>query len=381
MLKANYLKTVLLIVLVVGIVSNLAGAQPFRFTASADNRPYDAANLARWEWLLDEMDRLFVDDEGVFHIMPGDFDSPEITDDTLKTQFGPETIWYPVVGNHEAETPADMTWIRGAYGSLPYIVNSGPPGCETTTYSWDYGNAHFIAINEYYDGTSDVGTDGDVVDALYNWLAADLAANTQPVVFVIGHEPAYPQGAHTEDSLNKYPTNRDRFWKLLNDEKVIAYLCGHTHYYSALQQAQTGDYPCDAFTWQIDCGNAGNPRELEQTFVDVAVTETDVTFQVFQGLKDADYQMTDFWIVDIPTPIEEAHNPSPADGATEVAIDGVLEWAAGAGAESHNVYFGTTNPPPFVQNQAGTIYDPPGTMDYETTYYWRIDELGSDGTV
>jgi len=280
---------VMLVVLSMVIVCNVAGAETFRFTASADNRPSESGdNLNRWEWLLDEMDRLFEDDEGVFHVMPGDFDAPE------------------------------MTWVREAYESLPYIVDRpGPAGCETTTYSFDYGNAHFVAINEYYNGTTDTGADGDVVDALYNWLAADLAANTKPAVFVIGHEPAYPQFAHVGDSLDGHPENRDRFWKLLNDEKVIAYLCGHTHYYSALQQSQTGDYPCDAFTWQIDCGNAGNPREAAQTFVDVTVTDTDVTFTAWQGTEGVAFTVTEAWTVEIP--FLAARNPSPADGATGVS--------------------------------------------------------------
>ena len=291
---------VILVVLAMIVVCSSADAETFRFTASADNRPYDGANKVRWEWMLDEMADN-VGDEGVFHIMPGDFDDPQTTDASLKEQFGDGIIWYPVVGNHEAETAADMTWVRNAYSGLPYIVNSGPPGCGTTTYSFDYGNAHFVAINEYYDGTSDTGTDGDVVVALYNWLAADLEANTKPVVFVIGHEPAYPQGAHVGDSLDEHEANRDRFWKLLNDRKVIAYICGHTHYYSALQQAQTGDYPCDDFTWQIDCGNAGNPREDEQTFVDVTVTDTQVIFNTWQGLIGDPYTITDAWTVQIPT--------------------------------------------------------------------------------
>ncbi|MHC4424514.1 MAG: metallophosphoesterase family protein [Planctomycetota bacterium] len=298
--KANYFKAVLLIVLlagIVGIVGNLAGAQPFRFTASADNRPVESENIPRWEWVLDEITRL-VGDESVFHIMPGDFDDPEITNASLKEQFGGDVVWYPVVGNHETETPEDMTWIRS---HAPPIDNPGPAGCETTTYSWDYGNAHFVALNEYYDGTSDTGTDGDVVDALYDWLAADLAANTQPVVFVFGHEPAYPEYRHVGDSLDGHKTNRDRFWKLLNDEKVIAYICGHTHYYYA---KQVGGPNWEAFTWQVDCGNSGNTPEDNQTFVDVTVTEADVIFQVFQGTKDTAFRIVDFWIVDIPAPIE-----------------------------------------------------------------------------
>jgi len=227
---------IMLVVLVMIVVCSSAGAETFRFTASADNRPGGSEsgdNFNRWVYMLGQITDK-VGDEGVFHIMPGDFDSPWITDISLEAQFGGDVVWYPVVGNHEAETIADMTWVRSAYSSLPYIVNSGLSGCETTTYSFDYGNAHFVAINEYYDGTSDTGTDGDVVDALYNWLVDDLNNNTKPVVFVIGHEPAYPQGAHVGNSLDGHPANRDRFWKLLNDRKVIAYICGHTHYYLSL---------------------------------------------------------------------------------------------------------------------------------------------------
>jgi len=53
---------------------------------------------------------------------------------------------------------------------------------------------------------------------------------------------------------------------------------------------------------------------------------------------------------------------------------------AGAGDPSHDVYFGTSNPPPFIHNQTSTIFDP-GTMTMSTTYYWCIDEVGAYGTI
>ena len=68
-------------------------------------------------------------------------------------------------------------------------------------------------------------------------------------------------------------------------------------------------------------------------------------------------------------------NPNPADGAIQVNIIADLSWTAGPGAASHDVYFGTTSLPLFMQNQTGTTFDP-GTMAYSTTYYWRIDEVG-----
>lgn len=70
----------------------------------------------------------------------------------------------------------------------------------------------------------------------------------------------------------------------------------------------------------------------------------------------------------------EAGNPNPLDGASSVDINADLIWTASPHAASHDVYFGTSNPPPFVCNQAATTFDP-GTMAYVTTYYWRIDEI------
>jgi len=81
----------------------------------------------------------------------------------------------------------------------------------------------------------------------------------------------------------------------------------------------------------------------------------------------------------IAAPPGQASNPSPADAATGVDINADLSWTAGAGADSHDVYFGTVTSPPFVQNQTATTYDP-GTLAEVTTYYWRIDEVGAGGT-
>lgn len=75
----------------------------------------------------------------------------------------------------------------------------------------------------------------------------------------------------------------------------------------------------------------------------------------------------------------QATNPSPANGATGVSTTATLSWTAGTGATSHDVYFGTSNPPAFIQNQTGTTYNP-GTMSAGTTYYWRVDERNGSGT-
>jgi hypothetical protein len=80
-------------------------------------------------------------------------------------------------------------------------------------------------------------------------------------------------------------------------------------------------------------------------------------------------------------PPGQAADPNPADGQTGVNRKNViLNWTAGKDATSHDIYLGTANPPPFVQNQTGTVYDPQGNLFKNTWYYWRIDEVNADGT-
>ena len=81
----------------------------------------------------------------------------------------------------------------------------------------------------------------------------------------------------------------------------------------------------------------------------------------------------------LPGPPGPAAAPVPADGATGVSIDVDLSWTAGSGAASHDVYFGTNPTPAFQGNQATNSFDP-GTLAFDTTYYWRIDEVNGFGT-
>ena len=69
-------------------------------------------------------------------------------------------------------------------------------------------------------------------------------------------------------------------------------------------------------------------------------------------------------------------DPDPGDGETGVYINAVLSWTGGdpdGDDVTYDVYFGTSNPPPLVEeNQPDTSYDPPGILDFDTTYYWKI---------
>ncbi len=75
----------------------------------------------------------------------------------------------------------------------------------------------------------------------------------------------------------------------------------------------------------------------------------------------------------------QAISPDPVNGAQSVDVLATLSWTSGSDAVSHDVYFGTSNPPAFAGNQQSTSYNP-GEMANGTMYYWRIDEVNTTGT-
>jgi len=268
----------------------------FSFTVTADQRWY--AGPGTYEnpsYFRGVVEAIQNEGGGAFMISPGDIDPPAASKWTIEQVLGMNYIWYPVVGNHELPGNgsedyygSNMEWLR-AYnydangsGTPPDIVNTGPSGCPETTYSFDYDNAHFVVVNEYCDNDGDNVTDGDIVEHLYNWLASDLAATNKEHIFVIGHEPAYPQPdadngrtRHMWDSLNAYPANRDRFWNLLKNAGVIAYICGPTNNYSAVK--------IDG-VWQIDSGHARGQADVgaPSTFLIIHVNGDSVEFNSYR---------------------------------------------------------------------------------------------------
>jgi hypothetical protein len=86
---------------------------------------------------------------------------------------------------------------------------------------------------------------------------------------------------------------------------------------------------------------------------------------------------------------------NPSDAATDVPRDVVPSWQAGPSAVVHDVYFGTVQAdvenasrakPLGVlvgQGQEASTYDPAGYLEFDKTYYWRVDEVNGppDSTI
>ncbi len=125
-----------------------------------------------------------------------------------------------------------------------------------------------------------------------------------------------------------------------------------------------------------------NPLELGKTYY-WKITE------VNEGYSGP---LTPPWEGDVWSFRVEGHasNPYPEDGETDVIFLGLqLSWTAGAEAENHVVYFGTsaqavedatTSSPEWKATYgAGTTTHPAGSLTVNKRYYWRIDEKSNGG--
>jgi len=87
----------------------------------------------------------------------------------------------------------------------------------------------------------------------------------------------------------------------------------------------------------------------------------------------------------------KAAGARPTNNAINVKHTTVLTWSPGEAAVSHHIYFGTDAEAVKNADLSSTQYKSssdlgsesfaPGKLDWNTTYYWRIDEVEDDGTI
>ncbi|MHC4726505.1 MAG: hypothetical protein ACYS17_04690 [Planctomycetota bacterium] len=83
-------------------------------------------------------------------------------------------------------------------------------------------------------------------------------------------------------------------------------------------------------------------------------------------------------------------NPDPANGAVDVTQTPVVTWAPGIFASTYDVFFGadkdavknadTSSPEHKASGNLGSESYDPGQLEWNTTYYWRIDEANNTNT-
>ncbi|MDQ2808252.1 MAG: metallophosphoesterase [Chloroflexota bacterium] len=123
---------------------------------------------------------------------------------------------YPVLGNHDVITEKGSPWLHAF--SLPGDAGAANP----RYYSFDYGNAHFIAL----DSEEDFGP----TSAQYSWLLTDLqSAATQRATwrFAYFHRPPYSSGFGHGSSYDL----RESWSPLFERFGVDVVFSGHEHNY------------------------------------------------------------------------------------------------------------------------------------------------------
>ncbi|MFN4234777.1 MAG: YCF48-related protein [Bacteroidia bacterium] len=138
-----------------------------------------------------------------------------------------------------------------------------------------------------------------------------------------------------------YSTNGGSSWNFINDGGVNSYY----------------------YTWTVPSVNSS------QCLIRIVV----ITLSNVSDTSDA------FFTISAPVP-NCAINFNPSNNATNVTLSPTLTWSSGGGSPTgYDVYFGTNSNPPLVSsNQSNTSYFP-GTLQPNTTYYWRIEPRNSNG--
>jgi hypothetical protein len=338
------------------------------------------------------------------------------------TEHLPNTILWSTRGNHER---TDFS------GSVYYDIHTFPTNGEAggvasgteEYYSFDFANIHFINLDSQ-GGT--MAPDSRQAE----WLSADITDTTQDWIVAMWHHPPYTKGSHDSDEEGQHVASREYMVPILEAGGVDLVLCGHSHGYersflidghygssdtfdpsahlldggsgSGSTPYEKDQGPHNGAVYVVEGGSSfvysdtkyGHPVHLvEVNKIGSLIIETSGnTLSVTRIRKFGTIGDTFSIVKTLAGPNPKAHTPKPFDrgdevepspGAFGVNVDQVLMWAAGDGAISHDVYFGT-NPTPgigeFQGNQGGTSFDV-GTLARQTDYYWRIDEINAGGTV
>ncbi len=319
----------------------MASIIPFNFTVTSDTHSHVYAHepFGIYRYFQDTCDEInsILGSPGDFMITTGDQSdsypsttggtSPDVFRDVIDGRFGADFRWVNAVGNHDISSGngKGMQWIRDEWdGSNPSdetrearqdFAFPGPDGCSTTQYYYFHKGIMFIIMNWYWDGTTSVTADedgytgatsgGKIIDEQLDWLR-DLFS-TYPgyhkIICAHGNAFAFNEDMHSDyDGLGgSNKENRDIFWQLIEKNKVIAYLHGHTH-------ERRIDYVDNTYwnggtiedNWSFGKSNVphicagqveplwpGDWKDFDTfpTFMNVTVTESDVTFDIYEALS------------------------------------------------------------------------------------------------
>jgi len=295
----------------------------------------------------------------------------------------------------EEEIPPIMLGV-GDFGqaSAPNPANGALHEDTWLSLSWragDFAVSHDVYFGENFDDVND-GAEGT------------FQGNQIPTFFVVGFPGfSYPDGLIPGTTY---------YWRIdeVNDTEPNSPWKGNVWSFSVPPKTAYNPDPADAaesvdpeatLSWTAGFGAKLHTVYFGDNFDDVnnaagglpqgAATYTPGTLKLAQ---------TYYWRVDEFDAIETykgdvwsfttqgaVGSPNPPNGAVDVKQTQIITWSPGIYAASHQLYFGTdkdvvrnadTGSPEYkgTRDLGAQSYDP-GMLEWDTAYYWRIDEVNN----
>ena len=282
-------------------------ATPFRFIAWGDTKSARSSlsALSDQATLLDPAFTIYAGDLEEAGFTQSGMDlwkqamNGQLTGDTSPNgMFG---LTLPVRGNHDSSNTSgwqaffDLSQTAAGVGATHYTFMAGQ---EDRTYSFDFGNAHFIGV----DVTGDAGL---LTSAQIQWIDTDLAeaeSRSLTHAFIYFHGPIYCIDGHCSCSQRvcSLPTAVKNLITMLNGHPILtATFHGHEHTYAYTFLDETRIPPDGSFVGvthpfhQVVAGDAGAGPDscnanrcdfnmAEHGFITVDVSGLDVVVAFYQ---------------------------------------------------------------------------------------------------
>lgn len=307
----------------------------------------------------------------------------------------------PVQGNHE--TYQDNNFASAApkdFTNQFSVPENGPSGHIGQTYSYNYGNIHFVVLDSQEDEEAP-GKDSFLQDQA-SWLENDLNKNTQKWTIVMFHKTPY----YNKQTRNN-PAVKDIFTPIIEKHHVDIVFNGHDHGISRTYPMNGDNYYTDYSkgTVYYVTGRSGNKyytdlnkKIWDATFIDcqdspsyevVNVTNGKLTIDAYkyntidtsatnkQNVLYSTPTKVDSFTIDKDTPANSTKLTLSASQNTQLAIAGTVQTGYNVTVSNDKGYID----PALIANYYKGTYDAASltlTVNKKSYTFAKTDLLNGD---
>ncbi|MCP4263926.1 MAG: LamG domain-containing protein [Planctomycetes bacterium] len=290
-----------------------------------------------------------------------------------------------------ALTQEEIVAVMENIESFPYALSPDPPSGALNPETWinlswragDFAVSHDVYIGDDFDAVNE-GAEGTFV------------GNQEGTFLVVGF-PGFPY----PDGLIPGTTY---YWRIdeVNEAEPNSPWIGPVWSFSIPPKTAYAPDPANGaesvdlnvlLSWTAGFGAKLHTVYFGDNFEEVSNATGGVARGTADYTPDAlELAKTYFWRVD-EFDVVETHkgdvwsfttegavgSPNPANGAVDVTQTPTLTWVAGVFTDTHEVYFGADEASLELKGSGnlGSESFEPGQLEWNTTYYWRVDEANN----